>query len=118
MNQLKTHFERLKPHFEEKGWYLSHHDYYVGLTGYEKRKGSDNLTPRKKIIVSLNYCRLVSLGDQIKKNMWEVKTYWTFQRNIFTEFDFAWEMFLSEEKKYDPKTLNWSKLNDEEIRRL
>ena len=113
MNPLPTYINLMKPHFESKGWHVVHYDHYIGLTGYLKDKGGDKAPlPRPQHIVSLCYFQPLSAEGEIKKMMWEVKTHWTVKRQLFTEFEPAYELFVEEEKKYDPKKLNWASLGN------
>jgi len=104
MNTLTQHTQDLEPKLKEKGWHVIHHDYYLGITGYKKKPDHEGKKiPLEQHIVSINKCRLVDFYGETRENIWEVKTHWTTTRNIFTEFEPAWEMFLSEEQKHHPK---------------
>jgi hypothetical protein len=54
-------------------------------------------------------------GSVLIDPTFEVKTYWTTKRTIYTDIDVAFECFTNEAKKFNPKTILWSQIDDEMI---
>lgn len=119
MNKLITHefitqVKVVRPLFETKGWHINHTPYFIGLTGYQRKKKIHKiLLPRPQCIISLGSFVNTPTDECPKELKWEVKTHWTTKRNLFTDFEPAWRLFLEIEQQYNPKNIKWAKLNSD-----
>lgn len=120
-----------------KGWCISHRPGHIGLTGYmaevkeyiprEKRKegtpyrdfrskdGTKKTRvykPREERIVSLTLIELIDTEGNVISEKWELNTHWTTQRNLFDNFETAWQLFCEIEARYHPSRITWTKLDD------
>lgn len=138
-DKLEKALVEIETNLLNKGWCVFHRNSHLGLAGYtanvskfipeKDRKQSSyyqnfvskdgepktrEYVPREDTIVSIS--KIIRVGSNGEKSSpeWEVMTYWTGKRNIFSEFDDAWKIFLEIEARYDPGKIIWTKLAEYE----
>lgn len=116
--ELEEELEQVLPALINKGWCVLVRNGFVALTGFTKQKDTTNdssdkdiLIPRNENIVSIAKIRLVNNEHSESFERWEVKTLWTVKRNIFSDIQSAWSVFLEVERRWDPGTILWSHID-------
>lgn len=114
-NPLQEKLEEIRPALAAKKWHISNTPHIsASITGLVEKRKTKILEPRGQMIVGIWTIHSTDGDGKRRLNMWEVKTHWTVKRNIFEDFESAWEMFCAEEKKYHPALIDWQDLETQE----
>lgn len=137
--EIERKTEEIISYLINKGWCVFVRNGFLGLAGYkievrnyipieEREPGTEYKSytsdegirktkvwvPRDDYIVFI--VNVNTPIDELERllSKWEVKSHWTVKRNIFDEFEQAWNVFLEIEKRYDPGKIIWTKLEEYE----